>query len=61
MDNYYEKYIKYKSKYEHLKNQIGGGKQSALDLFLARFDEVSKDISLSGLTKLKTINGKPYS
>jgi len=24
MDNYYKKYLKYKSKYEHLKNQIGG-------------------------------------
>ena len=46
MDNYYEKYIKYKSKYEHLKNQIGGGKQSAMDTFLARFDDTVKTILL---------------
>ena len=43
---YYEKYIKYKLKYEHLKNQIGGGKQSALDLFLARFDDNVRTILL---------------
>jgi hypothetical protein len=46
MDNYYDKYLKYKSKYEHLKNQIGGGKQSAMDTFLARFDDNVKTILL---------------
>ena len=35
MGNFYYKYLKYKNKYSNLKNLIGGGRQSAQDMFLA--------------------------
>ena len=37
--SYYEKYLKYKKKYLNLVNSIGGGKQSAMDKFLAKYNE----------------------
>ena len=41
--NYYEKYLKYKLKYLNLTKLIGGNKQTAMDMFLARFnDDVKK-------------------
>ena len=44
---FYDKYLKYKSKYLHLINLLGGGRQSALDLFLARFNDNVKNILIN--------------
>ena len=45
--SYYEKYLKYKSKYRHLVKLIGGGKQSAMDMFLSRFNDDVKTILIN--------------
>ena len=45
--SYFEKYLKYKSKYLHLVKLIGGGKQSAMDIFLARFNDDVKKIVIN--------------
>jgi hypothetical protein len=48
--SYYNKYLKYKSKYFrliNLVNLLGGGKQSAMDTFLARFDDNVKTIVIN--------------
>jgi hypothetical protein len=42
--SYYEKYLKYKSKYLQLTKLIGGGKESAKQMFLARFNDDIKTI-----------------
>lgn len=45
--NYYGKYLKYKSKYINLIKLIGAGKQSAMDMFLARFNDDIKIILIN--------------
>jgi Leucine-rich repeat (LRR) protein len=41
ISNYYDKYLKYKSKYLKLK---GGGKKQTLEMFIARFDNIKDNL-----------------
>jgi len=44
ISNYYDKYLKYKSKYIKLVKIIGGGKKQTLEMFIARFDNILSNL-----------------
>ena len=43
--SYKQKYLKYKSKYLWLRNQLGSGEKSAKDLFLAAYSKNPEEIT----------------
>jgi len=60
ISNYYEKYLKYKSKYIHLTQLIGGGKKTAKTYFLANFNDDVKRILINDRDKgFLTFKGDP--
>jgi hypothetical protein len=58
--SYYEKYLKYKSKYLHLINLLGGGKVTAKKMFLDGFNDKVKKIIMDDRDRgLLKFDGEP--